>query len=40
MGTRRIVSRILIVALLAVIAFVVMVVVFTWGSGAGGSGVE
>ena len=39
MATRRIVSRILIVALLAVIAFVVLVVVLTWGVGAGGSGV-
>jgi hypothetical protein len=39
MATRRTVSRILIAALLAVIAFVVLVVVFTWGAGAGGSGV-
>ena len=39
MATRRIIYRVLIVALLAVAAFIVLVVVFTWGEGAGGSGI-
>ncbi len=39
MATRRIVYRVLIVALLAVVAFIVLVVLFTWGEGTGGSGI-
>ncbi len=38
MATRQTVYRILIVALLAIAAFVVLVVVLTWGVGAGDSG--
>lgn len=38
MGARRIGRRLLIAALLAVVTFVVVVVLFTWGVGAGGTG--
>jgi len=39
MATRRTVYRILIVALLSIVTFIVLVVLFTWGVGTGGSGV-
>jgi len=39
MAARRIARRILIVALVAIATFIVLVVFFTWGAGAGGSGV-
>ena len=39
MATRRIIYRILIVSLLAVATFIVLVILFTWGEGSGGSGV-
>jgi hypothetical protein len=39
MATRRTIRRSLIVAVLAIVTFIVMVVFFTWGVGAGGSGV-
>jgi len=39
MATRQTVFRILIVALLAITTLIVLVVLFTWGVGTGGSGV-
>jgi hypothetical protein len=38
MATRRTIRRLLIVALLAIAAFIVLVVFFTWGVSTGGSG--
>jgi hypothetical protein len=38
MATRRTVRRLLIVALFAIVAAIVLVVVFTWGVSTGGSG--
>ncbi len=38
MAIRRIVKRVLIAAVLGVVAVVALVVVFTWGAGTGGSG--
>ena len=40
MATRRTIRRILFVAVLAIATFIVVVVFFTWGVGAGGSGVR
>ena len=39
MAIRRTTRRIVIVGLLAVATFIVLLVFFTWGTGAGGSGV-
>ena len=39
MATRRIARRILIVAAVAVATIIVLVVLFTWGTSTGGSGV-
>lgn len=39
MATRRTVSRILIAVVVAIVTLVVLGVLFTWGVGAGGSGV-
>jgi hypothetical protein len=38
MATRRAVRRVLIAALLVVVALVVLVLFLTWGAGAGDSG--
>ena len=38
MATRRTISRLLIVFMLAVAVFIVLVVFFTWGTSSGGSG--
>ena len=38
MATRRVVRRLLIVALLAIATFIVLVVFLTWGASTGGSG--
>jgi len=38
MATRRFAGRILIAVLLAIATFILLVVFFTWGAGAGGSG--
>jgi hypothetical protein len=40
MATRRIIRRLLIVALVAVATFIVLVIFFTWGVSAGGSGLR
>jgi hypothetical protein len=39
MAARRTIRRIFFVAVLAIATFIVVVVFFTWGVGAGGSGV-
>jgi hypothetical protein len=39
MATRRTGRRVLIAVVLALVAFVLVVVAFTWGAGTGGSGV-